>query len=47
MILKVVQMFDGFTNKVKQMWGGKVMYQSNRSYNNPPPGHLNFWKIFV
>ena len=27
-----------------------VMYQSNRSLNIPPgnpPGHLNFWKIFV
>ena len=28
-----------------------VMYQSNRSFNTPPPGqppwHLNFWKIFV
>ena len=26
------------------------MYQSNRSFNIPPgqpPGHLNFWKIFV
>ena len=26
------------------------MYQSNRSLNIPPgqpPGHLNFWKIFV
>ena len=29
----------------------KIMYQSNRSLNIPPPGqppgHLNFWKIFV
>ena len=28
----------------------KLMYQSNRSFNIPPgqpPGHLNFWKIFV
>ena len=27
-----------------------LMYQSNRSLNIPPgqpPGHLNFWKIFV
>ena len=27
-----------------------VMYQSNRSFNispGQPPGHLNFWKIFV
>ena len=28
-----------------------LMYQSNRSFNIPPhgqpPGHLNFWKIFV
>ena len=27
-----------------------IMYQSNRSLNIPPgqpPGHLNFWKIFV
>ena len=27
-----------------------IMYQSNRSFNIPPrqpPGHLNFWKIFV
>ena len=31
------------------LWA-KVMYQSNRSfYIHPgkPPGHLNFWKIFV
>ena len=28
---------------------GQLMYQSNRSLNIPgqPPGHLNFWKIFV
>ena len=29
----------------------ELMYQSNRSFNIPPPGqppwHLNFWKIFV
>ena len=34
-------------------WAGKLvplMYQSNRSLNIPPgqpPGHLNFWNIFV
>ena len=30
--------------------GRRVMYQSNRSLSIPtgrPPGHLNFWKIFV
>ena len=23
------------------------MYQSNRSFNIPAPGHWNFWKILV
>ena len=23
------------------------MYQSNRSFNIPAPGHLNFWQIVV
>ena len=38
------------TTKPRPVWVfqglSMVMYQSNRSLNMPP-GHLNFWKIFV
>ena len=38
---------EGSEGERGSQWEPKVMYQSNRSFNIPPPGHLNFGKFFL
>ena len=45
-----LQCLSNYLSHGKHTSSSVLMYQTNRSFNitpRPPPGHLNFWKIFV